>query len=95
MCTTIKGKVWTRARTNIVQLIQRWKTWSFSWEMPVRTVIQFTLDDAILYFYQRNTHLRHEVFAYITNGSNARDIHPDLVARGGEPPNENFFVFGQ
>lgn len=33
--------------------------------------------------------------AYITNGSIARDIQPDLVAIGGEPPKENFAVFGQ
>ena len=38
-CTTMKGNVWTSARANMVQLIQRWKTWSFSWEMPDRRVM--------------------------------------------------------
>jgi len=45
MWKTMKGNVWTRASTYMANEIQRWKTCTFPYEIPVSMVMKLTSVD--------------------------------------------------
>ena len=89
-----KERIWWKGDSHIIRAAQRWKTCSFSWDVPVRTVTQLTfVANALCGYYISTTRPRQKKgnMTNIMKGIIAIATHPLLVAKGALCP---MFMFG-